>query len=79
LEPHDVEFRIQIPDQNVAGCPSIGRFRYLDSRISVGAVLKGCSCRGHHVDIVVLNSRVPVDTAPDLRVVFDGILIKRHS
>jgi hypothetical protein len=79
LESHDVEFWIQILNEYVARCLSIRRFRSPDSWVLTRAVLRRCSYGGHHVDATVLDSRVLTDAAPDLRIVFSGISIRRRS
>jgi hypothetical protein len=79
LKLHGVVVQIQILNEFVAGCPSFRRFRSPDSWVSAGAVLRGRPYRGHLVDAVVLDSRVAADVAPDLRVVFGEILIRRCS
>jgi hypothetical protein len=75
LESHDIEVRIEVPNNSVVRCPSIGRFRSLDSWVSAGAVLRRRPSGAHHVDAMSLDGRVPGGAAPHLRVVFGGIPI----
>jgi hypothetical protein len=67
--------QIQILNVSVAWCSDIGHFRSHDAWVSAGAVVGRCPSGTHHADMVGLDVRVLVDAAPDLRVVFNGILI----
>jgi hypothetical protein len=70
LEPNGVEVRIEIPNDSVASCSCIRRFRSPDGWVYVGTILRWCPDKTHHVDTAGFDSRVPADTAPDLRIVF---------
>jgi hypothetical protein len=74
-----VDVRIQIPNESIARCLGFGRYKSSDGWVPAGAVLRRCSCRGHHVDTTILDWRVQVDAAPNLRVFFGGIPIRRRS
>jgi hypothetical protein len=76
LEPQNVEVQVQIPNDSIAGCPSITRFRSPDGRVLVGAILRVDPGWTHHADAAGLDGRVQVATAPDLWVVFNGIPIR---
>jgi hypothetical protein len=75
LEPNGVEVQIEVPNHFVDGCPCIRRFRSPDGWVFAGTVPRMCPRGTHHVDAVGLDGWVPANTAPDLKVVFDGVLI----
>jgi hypothetical protein len=79
MELNDVQVRIEIPDDYVAGCPCIERFRCPYGWVFARTILGRCLGGTHHATAVGIDGRVPADAAPDLKVVFDGIPINGHS
>jgi hypothetical protein len=75
LEPHGIEVWIEVLNHSMAGCPCIRRFRSSNGWVSAGAILRRHPSRAHHSDAVSLDGKVLGDAAPDLWVVFGGILI----
>jgi hypothetical protein len=66
-------------NDSVIGCSCIGHFRSPDDWVSARIVLRRIPDGTHHADAVGLDDRVPADTAPNLRVVFEGIPISGCS
>jgi hypothetical protein len=79
LETNNIEVWIEILNDSIAWSPRIRRFRSFDGWVSAGNVSRGCLGRTHHADVAGLNGRVSVDPAPNLRVVFNGVLIGGRS
>jgi hypothetical protein len=61
------------------GGPCVRRFRPSNSWVLAGAILRITPGWAHHVDVTGFDGRVPASTAPNLRVVFEGIPIRCFS
>jgi hypothetical protein len=68
--------RIEVPNHSVTRCLCIERFRSPDDWVSTGAILRRCPGGVRHATKVSIDDRVLGDAAPDLTVVFEGILIR---
>jgi hypothetical protein len=67
LELNGIEVWVEVPDNFVARCPSVGRFRSPDGWVSVGIVVGRRPAGTHHADAASLNDRITIDVVPNLR------------
>jgi hypothetical protein len=79
LELDDVHIQIDVLNHSVIGCLCIGCFGSPDGWVSIGNVPRRRPDGAHYADTMGPDSFIPVDVAPNLRVVFSGVPISGRS
>jgi hypothetical protein len=63
----------------IAWCSRIECFKSTDHWVSARTIAVSYPARTHHVDTMSFGNRIPVDDAPNLKVVFDNVPIGGRS